>query len=83
MKLTVKLYATLGKYLPPGAVRNALEMQVEDGITAQQLIDQLKLPPELTHLVLVNGVYLEPEQRAKRVLTPEDQFAVFPPIAGG
>jgi sulfur carrier protein ThiS len=83
MKLKVKLYATLGGYLPPGAVRNAVQMEVEDGVTAQQLIDQLRLPPELTHLVLVNGVYIGPDERTDRVLAPDDEFAVFPPIAGG
>lgn len=83
MQVTVKLYATLGKYLPPGAERNVAKMEVAEGITAQQLIEQLSLPPDLTHLVLINGIYVEPRARGERVLTSGDEFAVFPPIAGG
>jgi len=83
LQVTVKLYATLGKYLPPGAERNVVKMDVAEGITAQQLIEQLNLPADLTHLVLINGSYVEPQARGARVLTGGDEFAVFPPIAGG
>jgi sulfur carrier protein ThiS len=83
VKVTVKLYATLGEYLPPGAQRNVVEMELPEGITVDALVQELHLPPELTHLVLINGTYVEPGSRAKKVLQPNDQFAVFPPIAGG
>jgi sulfur carrier protein ThiS len=83
MNVTVKLYATLGQYLPPGAQRNVAQMELPDGITIGELVRELRLPPELTHLVLVNGSYVEPAARAQRVLQPNDELAVFPPIAGG
>ena len=38
---------------------------------------------KLVHLVLVNGVYVPPEQRAERVLKDGDVLAIWPPIAGG
>ena len=83
LQVTVKLYATLGRFLPPGAERNAISMDIAEGTTVSSLIEQLKLPPELTHLVLINGSYVEPSARGDRVFREGDEFAVFPPIAGG
>jgi sulfur carrier protein ThiS len=83
MRVTVKLYAMLSDYLPPGSERNVGHVEVDDGVTVSQLISHLNLPPELTHLVLLNGVYIAPEMRDTTVVTTEDEFAVFPPIAGG
>ncbi len=81
--LTLKLFATLGQYLPPGAERNKAQIEVAEGTTVSELIRELGLPLELTHLVLVNGVYIAPEEREGRTFEAGDEFAVFPPIAGG
>jgi len=35
------------------------------------------------HLVLVNGSYIAPEQRASQTLAEGDVLAIWPPIAGG
>ena len=83
MQVTVKLFASLGVYLPPGAKRNEAVMEVADGVSVSQLITQLRLPPPLTHLVLINGVFIEPEKRDHTTFSPGDEFAVFPPVAGG
>ena len=83
MEITVKLFAMLGSYLPPGARHNEVQIQIADDSTVTQLIEQLKLPIELTHLVLVNGLYVEPQNRDQTRLSPGDEFVVFPPIAGG
>ncbi len=37
----------------------------------------------LVHLVLVNGSFVGPEDRAARVLRAGDALAVWPPVAGG
>ncbi len=83
MQLTLKLFATLGQYLPPGAERNKAQIEIDDGTTVSQLVEELGLPLELTHLVLINGIYVSPEERDRRVFRAGDEFAVFPPIAGG
>jgi len=83
MQVTVKLFATLGKYLPPEAEKNVMRTEVAEGTTVEELIKQMNLPEELTHLVLVNGTYLQPEDRSKTVFSPGDELAVFPPVAGG
>ena len=84
MHITFKLFASLGDYLP-ASVRPGYEMKlpVAEGATITQVIEPFGLPPKLVHLVLVNGKYIEPTQRASHVLQPDDVLAIWPPIAGG
>jgi len=35
------------------------------------------------HIVLVNGVYVAPADRATRTLAEGDVLAIWPPVAGG
>jgi sulfur carrier protein ThiS len=69
MNVTLKLYASLSDYLPADARHNQ--------------VARYRLPPKLTHLVLVNGAYVAPDARATKALRDGDQLAVWPPIAGG
>ncbi len=39
--------------------------------------------PGTAHLVLLNGVYLTPEQREQATFKEGDTLAVWPPVAGG
>ena len=83
MDITFKLFATLTDYLPKDRKDNAVHLDIPEGSTVQSLIDQFNLPDKLVHLVLVNGVYIDPADRSTRVLTPDDVLAIWPPIAGG
>ena len=83
MKITLKLYAMLSDYLPSGAQDHAAEIDVAEDISPHQLIDRLKIPREMAHLVLLNGVYLEPETRDHPTFKEGDTLAIWPPIAGG
>lgn len=56
---------------------------MEEGATPLHLIERYALPLKLCHLVLVNGLYVEPFQRDKRQLVEGDTVAIWPPIAGG
>jgi sulfur carrier protein ThiS len=83
VKVTVKLYATLADYLPPGSRNNRVEVEVEEAAAVDAVLRPFSLPPKLTHLVLVNGVFIPPEARASTRLAEGDALAVWPPIAGG
>lgn len=83
MRVTVKLYATLGDYLPPGASSNRVDVEVGEHATVDGVLAPFSLPPKLTHLVLVNGAFIPPGERATTFLCAGDVVAVWPPIAGG
>jgi sulfur carrier protein ThiS len=83
MKVTVKLYALLGQYLPPGSQGNETLLEVPDGATVAGVVARLNLPPQHCHLVLVNGAYVEPGARDTATLADGDALAIWPPIAGG
>lgn len=83
MQVTVKLYATLSDYLPPGSKNNRVELTVAEAASVQDVLQPFALPAKLTHLVLVNGVFVPPEARATTLLQEADVLAVWPPIAGG
>ncbi|MCI4441089.1 MoaD/ThiS family protein [Tibeticola sp.] len=84
MRITLKLFASLTDYLPSHARRdNQVELDVAPDATIVDVIEPLGLPPKLVHLVLVNGVYIPPEERATRTLNEGDALAIWPPIAGG
>lgn len=84
MKITLKLFASLTDYLPADARRsNIVELDVSEGASILQVIEPFGLPMKLVHLVLVNGHYINPEDRATRTLVEGDVLAIWPPIAGG
>lgn len=83
MQIRFKLFATLSDYLPPHAKANAIDLDIAPGTTAQQLIEQYNLPQRMCHLVLINGFYIPPAERASVVLREHDVLAIWPPVAGG
>jgi sulfur carrier protein ThiS len=83
MQITLKLFANLTDYLPPGSRNNRLELDIDASDTVQGVLVRHQVPEQLMHLVLVNGVYIPPAARATQRLEPGDQVAVWPPIAGG
>jgi molybdopterin converting factor small subunit len=79
MKIEIKLFANLKKLLPPHAEGSAATIEVEDGLTVAELIEQLQIPKEMAQLVLINGINIEGEY--SRTLQERDTVCVFPPSA--
>lgn len=83
MRVVVKLYATLADFLPAGTKANRVEVDVANAATLASVLAPFNLPPRLTHLVLLNGVFVAPADRPVTCLNEGDTVAVWPPIAGG
>lgn len=84
MRITFKLYASLGEYLPADRRQgNEVQLDVPEGSTILQVIEPYNLPMKLVHLVLVNGHFIAPEHRGTHALVEGDVLAIWPPIAGG
>lgn len=80
MKIELKLYASLGKYLPQ-AVREKKQgyLEIREGTTIKTLLEELKVPLETVKLIFINGVHAKHDD----VLKEGDRVGVFPPVAGG
>jgi molybdopterin converting factor small subunit len=83
MRIVVKLFASLSDLLPAGSRANSIEVEVPDQVTANQIIDLLRLPRKRVHLVLRNGLFVEPQERDLPLIKEGDAIAFWPPIAGG
>ncbi len=83
IKIKVKLFALLGQYLPEGSRNYETEIEADGGATPVSVLEGLGVPSGQCHLVLVNGVYIAPSERAGKTLREGDAIAVWPPVAGG
>jgi sulfur carrier protein ThiS len=83
MKITLKLYASLKQYLPAGTARNETEIEISEDASVQSVLDSLGMPEGVYKLVLLNGVFIVPEERQSKRFVEGDAFAIWPPVAGG
>jgi molybdopterin converting factor small subunit len=82
--ITFKLYASLTEHLPAAhRVGNQMALRVPANATIAEIIEPFALPMKLVHLVLINGHYIAPADRATRTLVQGDVLAIWPPVAGG
>lgn len=80
MKIQVKLYASLGKYMPQAFLEKGQDyLEVGEGMTIKALLESLKVPLGTVKLIFVNGIHAKVEE----VLKDGDRLGVFPPVAGG
>ena len=79
MKVDVCLFATLGRYLPPGSPRDRVTLELPQHTTVGQVVASLGIPIDLETLRVVNGRDAELDQ----VLRDGDVLSIFPPLAGG
>ena len=80
---TILRTALLGRYCASDAVRNIVEIEIAPDTTVHQIIDSYHVPRASAHLILINGLYVEPEDRDRPMLQAGDALAIWPPVAGG
>ncbi|MBU2702429.1 molybdopterin converting factor small subunit [Sporomusaceae bacterium BoRhaA] len=78
MVLEVRLYATLRRYAP-NSLNGIISLTVPERITVLDLVKQLKMDPAEIHLIMINGLGREFDER----LTDGDRVGLFPPVGGG
>lgn len=83
MRVTVKLFALLSRYLPAGARDNQVDMDLPEGTTPAAVMDLLGLPRANCHLILINGAFTPPGEIDRATLKDGDALAIWPPVAGG
>ena len=79
MKVEVRLFATLQPYLPAGARGDSISLDLPAGATVRDVVESLRIPADIACLTVVNGR----EAALEQVLSPGDELAMFPPLAGG
>ena len=80
MKVEVKLYASLGRYMPQALLeRGQNYLEVGEGTTIKALLENLEVPLETVKLIFLNGIHAKDNE----VLKDGDRLGVFPPVAGG
>ena len=82
MKIILKLYSKLVKYLPGNALKNQAIIEIEENCDVERVLDKYGIPSDQRHLVMVNGIHIMPEERATRALSESDSLAVWPPTTG-
>lgn len=83
MKVTVKLTGTLGKFLPPNAQGNEIEVELGNGETIASLIQKIGFPAEQKVIVSVNNDMVPASLRDTYVIQSQDQVTLIPPLKGG
>jgi len=81
MKIRVRIYPHLRQYLPDAGARFRDEQwEVAEGVTIDEIVQTLNLPPNLKILTVVNDASCHDRQR---VLQEGDSLVLCPIVAGG
>lgn len=83
IRINLKLYASLSEYLPAGTENNTIVAEIPADASPYEVIDRFRVPRDQAHLILLNGVYVSPEDRDKTTFKEGDILAIWPPVAGG
>lgn len=77
MQITIRVTGLLTEYFPAG--KGILPVSLTDPATIQDILEQIKVNPELVMTVVVNG------QRRELSYLPQDgeEIVLISPLAGG
>ena len=79
MRIEVRLFATLARYLPKDAPGGTAQLDVADDSSVGDVIAVLGIPADFSRVILVNDRDVDESQR----LGEGDVVTLFPPLAGG
>ena len=73
--IQIKLFASLGRYLP----NNADNFPIDTGTTIRDIALHIGIPLESAKLIFVNGQ----KSDLSAMLSGGERVAIFPPVGGG
>ena len=79
MKIELYFYASLARYMPDASGERSCVMEIKQGITVGELLDDLNVPDDAIKLIFLNGLHAKGDE----ILKDGDRVGVFPPVAGG
>ena len=79
MEIEIRLFANLAQLLPSGSKNKRAKITVKDEITVDELLKELKIPGNVTNVIMVNGTH----QNKTTKLNEGDVVSVIPPVTGG
>lgn len=79
MEIEIRLFANLAQLLPSGSKNKRAKITVKDEITVDELLKELKIPGNVTNVIMVNGTH----QNKTTKLNEGDVMSVIPPVTGG
>lgn len=79
LKVEVRVFATLRKYLPELAVGEPKYLELSEGTNFADLCAQLGLPAEEVKVIMRNGLQTEPDE----LVADGDRIAYIPAVGGG
>ena len=79
MKIEANLYATLASYLPKQLENGSCVIDIADGATVEDVLQQLNIPIGQVKLIFVDGVHAS----RKSNLKDGSRLGIFPPVGGG
>ncbi len=80
MRITVKLIATYRELLPKGTKGNKVEIEVPEGTTIEDVMNQFEVPIDESSVIILNGLTTLP---LSTVLKEGDEVSAFSAVAGG
>lgn len=79
MRISVRLNASLRRYIPADAEGSPFLLDVEEGATVTAIMDRLGVPAGQAHMVTIDG---EQSDRGSELRNGQE-LSLFPPLAGG
>ncbi|MGH7966512.1 MAG: MoaD/ThiS family protein [Candidatus Binatia bacterium] len=78
LTISVKLFATLKRYLPAGSP-DGTTLTLPQGATVADAVDALEIPRDHAGMLVAGDTYVEIDTP----LTDGQELNIFPPLAGG
>ena len=79
MRIEIRTFATLRRYLPELGIGEPKIMEVEPGTTMDEIREMLGLPADEVKIIMRNNLHVEPNV----IVENGDRITYIPAVAGG